>query len=67
MTKKDYIKFARMFRTYRSWKITDQQEALFDSIIKSTAILFLNDSPRFDRERFLNTIQTGKGLGEDND
>ena len=62
MTKKDYIKFARMFRIYKLWAMTEQQNALFDSLVKSTVILFLDDNHRFDREHFLNTIETGKGL-----
>ena len=62
MTKKDFIKFAKMFRQLKidqSWK--EKPDSLYRIIDRLIDILN-EDNPKFDREKFLNAIKTGKGI-----
>lgn len=58
MTKKDYIKFAQMLKreqpaTLYSIDESDVTTVTWQCIVESTADIFAEDNPRFDRERFL--------------
>lgn len=57
MTKKDYEKFAEMFRGLRFVAKDDDypltNEELLDRVIGEAADVFQGDNPRFDRKRFL--------------
>ena len=64
MSRKDYMKFVRMFRTYEQWGLTLQQLALLESLKQSVAVLFNKDNSRFNKEEFLTAIKTGRGLNE---
>ena len=48
MTKKDYIKFARLFKEIGVYDCSDTL-----LIVKRTADIFAEDNGRFDRGRFL--------------
>jgi len=63
MTKKDYIKFADMFSERFNkldrrvgTSIAEQQELL--TIIEDTMAIFSEDNPRFDKQRFIQYINT---------
>jgi len=56
MTRKDYIKFAEMYKTALSMYTTDKNRpvcnALIHSLINDTCIIFHLENPGFDANRF---------------
>jgi hypothetical protein len=57
MTRKDYIRFAAMFKVQRAYvgqfKSGDMMRLTIESIANETATIFEQDNARFDRARFL--------------
>ena len=53
MTKKDYIKFAAMFKGMRSDCASYLAEEMVNIACDQTANIFAADNPNFDRARFL--------------
>lgn len=57
MTKKDYIKFANLFRSQKDYKnINEDTAILYGLLLDNTIAIFKNDNPRFDRDRFIDYI-----------
>ena len=57
MTRKDYVKFAAMFKYQihlaNDYHYANERQATIDNVAKATADLFADDNPNFDRARFL--------------
>lgn len=55
MTRKDYTKFAEMFRSVSEEFMPEQTSARFliSSIAEECALIFKADNGRFDKDRFL--------------
>lgn len=53
MTRKDYVKFAALFNGEMTLRQQDwAKRMLIRGMVLSTADIFAQDNPRFDRERF---------------
>lgn len=50
MTRKDYIKAAKMIRTQMSWGAT--KHGANDTVVQDFTEFFRDDNPRFDANRF---------------
>jgi len=50
MTRKDYVKFAAMFKNQKAYGVNAQAA---DSIALRMAVILAEDNPNFDRDRFL--------------
>ncbi len=61
MTKKDYIKFARLFSEYNQNRINGKASTFLE-VIESICDIFQEDNSNFDRARFINVVLTGKGF-----
>ena len=53
MTRKDYVKFAEMFRGMFTNCINDIERITIIEACEQTSDIFSADNPNFDRERFL--------------
>ncbi len=53
MSKKDYIKFAQMFKEQKDKALTLEAVAQITEIVKESADIFKADNPNFSRDRFL--------------
>ena len=56
MTKKDYIKIAKVLNEVEKQNITLNQKITFNCIVKKLGNVFFQDNERFDNERFENAI-----------
>jgi hypothetical protein len=61
MTRKDYKVIAGAVYATRTATSEDKQGTL-TYLENQLAFVLANDNPRFDRARFLNACQTGKGV-----
>jgi len=57
MTKKDYIKAAKMIRTQMSWGAT--KKGANDTVVQAFTEFFRDDNPRFDEKRFRQACKEG--------
>ena len=53
MTKKDYIKFAAIFRTMRPTPDAELAHNLWSELLRQTVDVFASDNDRFNRATFL--------------
>ena len=54
MTKKEYIKFAKLLKWFA--EDNDSGQVSLDTVVSLTADIFQEDNPRFDRTRFFNAV-----------
>ena len=53
MTRKDYVKVAEILSNYFVTSVFDEQgEILFADLVDEFSLMFENDNPRFDANRF---------------
>jgi hypothetical protein len=52
MTKKDFKKFAAIFAAERALCLTLAERTVVENLVASTADVFAQGNPRFDRKRF---------------
>ena len=68
MTKKDYIKFAQIIREAKKlheMNVLVQSNHVINWFAQKFVVLFTQNNERFNAKKFLEAIETGKGLPND--
>lgn len=56
MTRKDYIKFAEMFRELDKYMAGEQAKAFLEVVVEKACKVFVEDNPRFNKDRFFQAV-----------